>query len=229
MPNEITRLLPTQRTTPTRLPKRVGFELETIYSILDEGLYCTVSYLFNGQVFQLPTGYCRIDDYLYFHGSVGSHMIRTIEKGAELCVGVTLIDGIVMAKSAFHHSVNYRSVILFGKAEVVEGEEQKTEVLKQFTEHYIPGRWDELRPINASELRKTAVIGVSLSEASAKVRTGPPIDDEEDADWPCWTGVLPLRVTPAEPLAAEDLLPGVSVPDYLQGYNRNNQTYKNNQ
>lgn len=227
MPNEITRLLPTQRTTPTRLAKRVGFELETIYSILDEGLFCTVSYMFNGQAFQLPTGYCRIDDHLYFHGSVGSHMIRTIEKGAELCVGVTLIDGIVMAKSAFHHSVNYRSVILFGKAEQVEGEELKTEVLKQFTEHYIPGRWNELRPINASELRKTAVIGVSLSEASAKVRTGPPIDDEEDANWPCWTGVLPLRVVAGQPKAAEVLLPGVSLPEYLHDYDRNNHPSNN--
>lgn len=214
------KLTPTDRTTPTRLPKRVAYDLELIYEILDEGLYCNVAYVQDGLPFMLPTGYCRIGATLYIHGSVGSHMIRSIEQGNDLCISVTLVDGIVLARSAFHHSINYRSVIMFGKPFLVENEVEKMNVLAQFTNHFADGRWDDVRHPDASELRRTAVLGIRIEETSAKMRSGPPKDEEEDANWPCWSGVLPLQYTAGSPEEREDAVPGMVLPDYLKNYSR---------
>lgn len=216
----MTRLTPTDRTTPTRLPKRVAYDLELIYEILDEGLYCNVAYVQDGLPFMLPTGYCRMEDTLYIHGSVGSHMIRSIEQGGDLCVSVTLVDGLVFARSAFHHSINYRSVIMFGKPLLVTDDEQKMAVLAQFTNHYAAGRWDDIRHPDVAELRRTAVLGLKIEEASAKMRSGPPKDEEEDANWPCWSGVLPLHFAAGLPEERPDALPGMILPDYLKSYSR---------
>lgn len=217
------RLNPTDRTKPTRLPNRVGYDLELIYEILDEGLYCNVAYVLEGRPFMLPTGYCRIGNMLYLHGSVGSHMIRSIQHGADLCISVTLVDGLVFARSAFHHSINYRSVVLFGQPFLVENEAEKMRVLEQLTEHFAVGRWNDVRQPSPSELKRTAVLGIRIDEASAKMRSGPPKDEEEDANWPGWSGVLPIQYAAGAPEEREDAVPGLTVPGYLLNYSRKKQ------
>lgn len=204
----------TPRTTPSRLAKRAHYEIDTINTILDDALFCTVSYVQDGQPMAIPTAYARKDDKLYIHGSVGSHFIRSIENGAPVCITVMLADGLVLAKSAFHHSVNYRSVVIFANAEKVTDEAERMEALALITDHLIPGRWADLRPTTDSEMRKTTVLAFSLAEASAKVRTGGPNDDPEDADLPTWSGVVPLqtvRLTPI-PREGEENIP---LPAYL--------------
>lgn len=204
----------TPRTTPSRLAKRAHYETDTIDTILDDALFCTVSYVQDGQPMAIPTAYARKDDKLYIHGSVGSHFIRSIENGAPVCITVMLADGLVLAKSAFHHSVNYRSVVIFANAEKVTDEAERMEALALITDHLIPGRWADLRPTTDSEMRKTTVLAFSLAEASAKVRTGGPNDDPEDADLPTWSGVVPLqtvRLTPI-PREGEENIP---LPAYL--------------
>lgn len=190
-------------TTPSRLAKRAHYDTESIYSILDEALFCTVSYAVDGQPMAIPTAYARHGDKLYIHGSVGSHFIREIEQGGPVCISVMLTDGLVLAKSAFHHSVNYRSVVVFANAEKVSDETEKMEALALITDHLIPGRWADLRPTTNSELRKTTVLAFSLAEASAKMRTGGPNDDPEDADLPTWSGVIPLQTVRLTPLPRE--------------------------
>ena len=187
-------LIPTARTAVRRLPKRAAYDRETVYGILDEGLVCHVGFVVEGQPFVIPTAYGRDGDHLYFHGAKASRMLKALSHGAELCLTVTLLDGLVLARSAFHHSINYRSVVVFGRARVVESDEEKTRALRAFTEHVVPGRWDAVRPPNKQELDATLVLALPLSEASAKVRTGPPIDDEEDYELPVWAGVIPLRL-----------------------------------
>ena len=183
---------PTERTTLKRLPKRGSFERQTVYEILDEGFVCHVGFVAGGQPFVIPTAYGRVGDKLYLHGSRASRMLKTLSEGVDVCVTVTLVDGLVLARSAFHHSINYRSVVIFGRACVVESDEEKMRALEAFTEHIVPGRWREVRPPNAQELNATLVLSLPLAEASAKVRTGPPIDDEEDYTLTVWAGVLPL-------------------------------------
>ncbi len=205
----------TTRTTPSRLAKRAHYDAETIHPILDEALFCTVSYVVDGQPMAIPTAFVRQDDRLYIHGSVGSHFIREIEKGGPVCISVMLADGLVLAKSAFHHSVNYRSVVIFANAEKVTDERERMGVLARITDHLIPGRWDDLRPTTDSEMRKTTVLAFSLAEASAKIRTGGPNDDPEDAHLPTWSGVIPLqtvRLTPVPREGEENAL----LPDYLR-------------
>lgn len=163
---------PTSRTTPSRLAKRAHFDEATVYPILDEALFCTVSCVIDGQPFSIPTAFARFDDYLYLHGSVGSHFIRAIEKGNPVCITVMLTDALVVAKSAFHHSVNYRSVVLFSTAEKVEEYDHKVDALRWITEKIVPESWDYLRPITESEVKKTTVLAFKIEEASAKVRTG---------------------------------------------------------
>ena len=192
----------TARTTPSRLAKRAHYDEATIHPILDEALFCTVSFVVDGQPMAIPTAFARRDDKLYIHGSVGSHFIRTIEHGAPVCITVMLADGLVLAKSAFHHSVNYRSVVLFANAEKVTDESERMDVLARITDHLIPGRWADLRPTTDSEMRKTTVLAFSLAEASAKVRTGGPNDDEDDAHLPTWTGVVPLQTVRQTPIPA---------------------------
>ncbi|WP_020601357.1 pyridoxamine 5'-phosphate oxidase family protein [Spirosoma spitsbergense] len=204
----------TSRTTPSRLAKRAHYDEATIHPILDEALFCTVSFVVDGQPMAIPTAFARKESSLYIHGSVGSHFIRAIETGAPVCITIMLADGLVLAKSAFHHSVNYRSVVIFANAEKVTDADEQMNALALITDHLIPGRWDDLRPTTESEMRKTTVLRFSLAEASAKVRTGGPNDDPEDMDLPTWSGVVPLQTVRLTPVAREDT-PAVPLPDYL--------------
>ncbi len=190
----------TDRTTLKRLPKRGVYERELVYQILDEAFLCHVGFVVDGQPFVIPTGFGRIGDSLYIHGSQISRMLRALAGGIDVCVTVTLLDGLVLARSAFHHSMNYRSVVVFGRAALVDEKEAKLAALRAFSEQVIPGRWDEAREPTDQELKATAVLRLPLEEASAKVRTGPPIDDEEDYGLPIWAGVLPLSLVPGEPV-----------------------------
>lgn len=208
----------TARTTLKRLPKRGSFERETVYGILDEGFVCHVGFVVDGQPFVIPTAYGRAGDVLYIHGARASRMQKALAAGADVCVTVTLVDGLVLARSAFHHSINYRSVVVFGRARVVESEEEKNAALEAFTEHVMPGRWADVRWPTPQELAATTVLAIQLSEASAKVRTGPPIDDEEDYALAVWAGVLPLGVEPGVPEADPRLPAGTPLPGYIEGF-----------
>ena len=209
---------PTARTTLRRLPKRGSFERETVYGILDEGFVCHVGFVFDGQPFVIPTAYGRRGDVLYIHGARASRMQKALAAGADVCVTVTLVDGLVLARSAFHHSINYRSVVVFGRARVVESEEEKSAALEAFTEHVMPGRWADVRWPTAQELAATTVLAIQLSEASAKVRTGPPIDDEEDYALNVWAGVLPLGVEPGAPEPDPRLPAETPLPAYVEQF-----------
>ncbi|HEX7957698.1 MAG TPA: pyridoxamine 5'-phosphate oxidase family protein [Pyrinomonadaceae bacterium] len=209
---------PTARTTLRRLPKRGSFERQTVNEILDEGFVCHVGFVADGQPFVIPTAYGRVGDRLYLHGAKSSRMLKALAAGADVCVTVTLVDGLVLARSAFHHSINYRSVVVFGRARAVEDEGEKTAALEAFTEHIMRGRWAEVRWPDAQELAATTVLALPLAEASAKVRTGPPVDDEEDYALPVWAGVLPLRVEPGEPEADPRLPEGTPLPGYVSDF-----------
>ena len=206
----------TDKTAITRLPKRGAYDKETIYSILDEALFCTLAYSVNGQAFQIPTGFVRMGDKLFLHGSVGSHYLRELAtKKIPVSISATLIDGLVLARSAFHHSVNYRSVVVFSQGEVVTGEDEMYRVLEAFTEKMCRGRWADVRKPTAGEWKATMVIAFPIHEASAKVRTGPPKDDEEDYTMDVWAGVVPLKIGKQAVIADPALKAGVRVPDYL--------------
>lgn len=210
----------TTKTTLKRLPERGKFDRETVYRILDEALVCHVGFVVDGQPFVIPTSYGRVGDTLYIHGSAASRMMRSLSGKIPVCITVTLIDGLVLARSAFHHSVNYRSVVVFGQAELVEDEQGKMSALAALTEHIVPGRWTEVRSPNAQELKATTVLAVPLEEVSAKVRTGDPKDDDEDMAIPVWAGQLPLVLTPGSPINDSLLAPGIELPDYVRNYNR---------
>jgi len=210
----------TQRTTLKRLPKRGIYDRELVYQILDEGFICHVSFSVDGQPFVIPTGYARVGDQLYIHGSQVSRMLRTLAQGVNVCVAVTLVDGLVLARSAFHHSVNYRSVVMFGRAVVVEDQEAKLAALFAFSEHVLPGRWKDVREPTEQELRATTVLSLPLVEVSAKVRTGPPIDDDEDYTLNVWAGVLPLKLAAGEPVSDPRLREGIEPPVYTFKYTR---------
>lgn len=212
--------LQTQRTQIKRLPQRGEYDRQTIYEILDEGLICQVGFVANGQPFVIPTAYGRVDDRLYIHGSPASRMLRTLKEGVEVCVTVTLLDGLVLARSAFHHSMNYRSVVVFGRATLVDNANEKLEALKAFTEHVMRDRWAEVRPPNRQELAGTLVLALPLTEASAKMRSGAPVDDEADYELPVWAGELPLRSTTLEPVADPRLATDIALPAYVQNYYR---------
>lgn len=211
---------PTAKTTLKRLPKRGVFEREAVYQILDEAFICHVGFVVDGQPFVLPTGYARVADTLYIHGSAASRMLRALAEGTDVCVTVTLLDGLVLARSAFHHSVNYRSVVVFGRARLVESNEEKMTALEAFTEQVVPGRWAEIRWPNEQELKATSVLALPLEEVSAKVRTGPPLDDEEDMNLPVWAGVVPLHLAAAAPITAPDLRVDAAPPSYALQYKR---------
>ncbi len=216
---------PSQRTTVKRVPKRANYETETIYQILDEGLVCHIGFVADGQPFVIPTAYGRVEDTLYIHGSPASRMLRTLQQGVDVCVTVTLIDGLVLGRSAFHHSMNYRSVVVFGKATLVEDAEEKLAALKAFTEQVILGRWEEVRSPSRNELAGTTVLSLPLTEASAKVRTGEPIDDEADYQIPVWAGQIPLKLTASTPINDSRLHPDIPLPAYLHNYTRPQQPY----
>jgi len=207
---------PSARTRVKRLPARGHYDGATINAILDAGLICHVGYVIDGQPYVTPTAYWREGDRVYWHGSSASRMLRQIKGGIPVCLTVSLLDGIVLARSGFHHSLNYRAVMALGTAETVEGDRAKLAVLEAFSERLAPGRWRELRPPTAQEVKATTVLHMSLNEASAKIRTGGPIDDEPDYALPIWAGVLPIRLATGVPEADPRLTPGIPVPDYLQ-------------
>ncbi len=210
----------TEKTKIKRIPKRGVYERETINKILDEAFICHVGFAIENQPFVIPTSFARVDDHLVIHGSAASRMMRSLSKEIDVCVTVTLIDGLVLARSAFHHSMNYRSVVVFGKAKIIEDEKEKCDALKAFTEHIVPNRWSEIRPPTKSELKGTTVLLLSLNEASAKIRTGNPVDDEEDYDLDVWAGVIPLNLTTAAPIDDDRLKSGIAVPRNVMNYNR---------
>ena len=210
----------TERTKLKRLPKRGYFDRETVYGILDEGFICHVGFAPEGQPFVIPTGYARVGDTLYIHGSQASRMLRTLSDGVDACVTVTIIDGLVLARSAFHHSMNYRSVVIFGRAALVEDREEKYAALLALSEHIVRGRWADVRAPTEQELIQTTVLSLPLIEASAKIRTGPPLDDEEDYAMNVWAGVVPLKLVAGEPINDPRLAEGIEPPEYARRYRR---------
>jgi nitroimidazol reductase NimA-like FMN-containing flavoprotein (pyridoxamine 5'-phosphate oxidase superfamily) len=210
----------TPRTQVRRLPQRAVYDREVVHAILDEGFICHVGFAVDGQPYGIPTAYGRAGDTLYLHGSTASRMLRNLADGVRVCFTVTLLDGLVLARSAYHHSMNYRSVVVLGTAVEVTGEDARLEALETISEHIIRGRWTDIRPPNALELKATRVLRLPIEEASAKVRTGPPVDDEEDYDLPYWAGLLPMRLEIGAPIADPRLRPDVGVPDAVSRYRR---------
>ena len=198
----------TERSTVKRLPARGVYDRPVIHQILDAGLVCHLGFVVEGQPFVIPTTYVRVGETIYVHGSPASRMLQSLERGIAACLTVTLIDGLVLARSAFHHSINYRSVVVFGTAALVSEPEEKTRALKALTDHLIPGRWQEIRQPSAQELKRTLVLAIPIDEASAKIRVGPPIDDEEDYELDVWAGVIPLKMTAENPIPDAKIVKG---------------------
>ncbi|MGC2527214.1 MAG: pyridoxamine 5'-phosphate oxidase family protein [Candidatus Acidiferrum sp.] len=211
---------PSERTRVVREPQRGVYDRETIYNILDEGMVCHVGFSADGRPFVIPTLYARIGDAIYFHGSAASRMLRGVSEGANVCLTVTLTDGIVLARSVFNHSMNYRSVVALGKATLVDAPQEKLEALRAFTEKILPGRWEDARQPNEKELKATSILRLPLTEVSAKVRVGPPEDDAPDHALPVWAGVIPLRVVAGAPVRDERCDLGIPLPDYAAHYAR---------
>ena len=211
---------PTEKTRVRRLPKRGNYDRETRNAILDEAFVCHVGFAVDGHPFVIPTGFARVGDHLYIHGSSASRMLRAISEGIDVCVTITLVDGLVLARSAFHHSINYRSVVILGKAELVDDPAEKYKAMEAFTEHIVPGRWADVRWPNELELKATTVLKLPIEEASAKIRTGGPIDDEEDYSLDVWAGVLPMNFNAGEPLRDELTASDIEVPRYIAAYER---------
>jgi hypothetical protein len=207
---------PTERTQVKRLPKRGKYDQETVYQILDRAFVCHVGFNVEGQPYVIPTNYGRSGNTLYLHGSAASRMLRSLSEGIPVCVTVTHVDGLVLARSAFHHSVNYRSVVVLGTARPVTDPAEKMEALRIFTDHVMKGRWDDVRQPTEQELKATSVLSLSLEEVSAKVRTGGPIDDEADYSLSIWAGVLPLATVAKPPIPDPRLDQGIPVPGYLK-------------
>ena len=199
-----------------RLPQRGVYRRATIYNILDEGFVCHVGFVVNGEPIVIPMAYARSGNMLYIHGSVASRILRTLARGIPVCVTVTLLDGLVLARSAFHHSMNYRSVVVFGVACAVKNVAKKLRALHAISEHAIAGRWADVRKPNDTELKQTLVLELPLTEASAKIRTGPPIDEPSDYDLRVWAGELPFSLVAGEPVADPRLVPDVAVPGYIR-------------
>jgi len=209
---------PTIRTEVRRLPKRAVYETARIYAILDEGVICHVGFVVDGQPYVMPTGYARVEDELYLHGSPASRMLRTLGDGIDCCVTVTLLDGFVLARSAFHHSMNYRSVVAFGTARKIADQAKKLSALRNISEHLIRGRWEDVRTPTERELKATSVLEFDIEEASAKVRQGPPLDDEPDYVLPVWAGVAPLHLQLGTPVPDARLAAGIALPGYLKSF-----------
>jgi nitroimidazol reductase NimA-like FMN-containing flavoprotein (pyridoxamine 5'-phosphate oxidase superfamily) len=212
--------MPTARTRVVREAERAAYDRETVYQILDEGFLCHVGFAVEGQPFVIPTSYGRVESNLYIHGSAASRMLRQMKDGVAVCVTVTLLDGLVLARSIFNHSMNYRSVVILGKATLVDDPKEKIEALYALSQHILPGRWDDSRQPNERELKATSVLRVPIQEFSAKVRIGPPVDDEPDYAFPTWAGVIPLETVAGEPIDDARLLPGQEAPAYARGYSR---------
>jgi nitroimidazol reductase NimA-like FMN-containing flavoprotein (pyridoxamine 5'-phosphate oxidase superfamily) len=212
--------LPTARTRVVREPDRAVYDRRAVYRILDEAFLCHVGFNIEGQPFVIPTSFGRKDANLYIHGSAASRMLRQLKEDVPVCVTVTLLDGLVLARSVFNHSMNYRSVVILGKATLVDDAEEKMAALRVLSEHILPGRWDDTRQPNERELKATSVLRVPIEEYSAKVRTGPPIDDPEDYSFPTWAGVLPLKIIASAPVKDPQLEAEREIPEYLRNYSR---------
>lgn len=212
--------VPTARTRVVREPHRGVYDRAAAYRILDEGFVCHVGFVVDGQPFVIPTGYGRSGDNLYIHGSTASRLLRNLDQGVAVCITVTLLDGLVLARSIFNHSMNYRSVVVLGRAVAVEDPQEKLEALRQLSEHILPGRWAEVRQPNEKELKATLVMRLPITEFSSKVREGPPIDDEEDYEFPTWAGVIPLQMVAGQPIPDPRLGSAKQVPGYVQHYSR---------
>jgi nitroimidazol reductase NimA-like FMN-containing flavoprotein (pyridoxamine 5'-phosphate oxidase superfamily) len=211
---------PSPRTRLVREADRAVYDRAAAYKILDEGFICHLGFVADGQPFVIPTSYGRVDDNLYIHGSAASRMLRRIDEGIEVCVTVTLLDGLVLARSIFNHSMNYRSVVILGAAHAVTDAIEKLEALRLLSEHILPGRWAESRQPNEKELKATLVMRLPIEEFSAKVRQGPVVDDEEDYAFRTWAGVIPLTMVAGEPIDDARLLPDVKAPQYARAYTR---------
>ena len=216
----MTTISQTPRTTLKRLPQRGSYNRQLINQILDEAFVCHVGFIVDGQPLVIPTGYARAGDNLLIHGSQASRMLRHLSEGIDVCLTVTLIDGLVLARSAFHHSMNYRSVVVFGRATTIEDPVKKTAALFALSEHMIPSRWADVRKPNQRELEQTTVLFLPITEASAKVRTGPPLDDDEDYALDVWAGVIPLKLVAESPIADSRLPKQIEAPDYAQKFVR---------
>jgi uncharacterized protein len=211
---------PTPRTRVVREPQRAVYDRSVVNRILDEGFICHVGFSVDGQPFVIPTSYGRHEDVLYIHGSAASRMLRNVSGGIPMCVTVTLIDGLVLARSIFNHSMNYRSVVVLGTGTAIEDREEKLTALRLLSEHIVPGRWSEARQPNEKELKATTILRVPIQEFSAKVREGPVIDDEEDYAFPVWAGVLPLNLVTGDAIDDSRLAQGIEVPEYVKSYSR---------
>ncbi len=211
---------PTERTKVRRKPERGSYDRELIYSILDEAFVCHLAFIADGQPFVVPTNYVRVGDKLFLHGSTASRLMRTLASGAPFCLSVTLLDGIVCAPSATGHSVNYRSVVVMGKAVPVEGDAAKLAAMRDFVEYVIRGRWATVRPPTEQELKGTMVVSVPLVEASAKVRTGFAVNDDEDYEAPAWTGVIPMKWSSEAPMPDPRGNTSIAPPPNIQHYSR---------
>jgi uncharacterized protein len=212
--------VPSARTRVVREPQRGVYDRETAYKILDEAFICHVGFVVDGQPYVIPTGFGRDGDNLYIHGSAASRMLRRVNDGIPVCVTVTLLDGLVLARSIFNHSMNYRSVVVLGTAKVIEDPQEKLVALKTLSDHIIPGRWDDSRQPNEQELKATSILRMPIQEFSAKVRQGPAIDDEEDYSFPTWAGVIPLEMVAQQPISDERLDPAIKQPSYVHAYSR---------
>jgi hypothetical protein len=212
--------MPTARTRVVREADRAVYDRAAVYRILDDGFLCHAGFVVDGQPFVIPTSYGRKDASLYIHGSAASRMLRQIKEGVPVCITVTLLEGLVLARSIFNHSMNYRSVVILGKATLVDDPAEKLAALRILSEHILPGRWDDSRQPNERELKATSVLRVPIEEFSAKVRQGPAIDDEEDYTFPTWAGVVPLEMVAGKPIDDARLLPGKEVPEYARNYSR---------
>lgn len=211
---------PNHRNRVKRAPERGVYEREAIYNIVDEALYCHVGFVQDGQPFVIPSIHARDGDDLLLHGATSSRLIRHIQAGHEVCVAITFMDGLVLARSIYHHSMNYRSAVLFGKGRLLEGDEETLRALEVLSDHIMPGRWEDSRKPNYKELKATAVVSISIESASAKVRTGPPNDEDEDYDLPIWAGVLPIQQRFLDPENDPQLTQDIALPEYVRNYHR---------
>jgi uncharacterized protein len=211
---------PTERTRVVREAQRGVYDRESIYRILDEGFVCHVGFSVDGQPYVIPTLFARVGDAIYFHGSAASRMLRNLSEGISVCVTVTLTDGFVLARSVFNHSMNYRSVVALGKAVPVDAPEEKLQALHAFTEKILLGRWNDARRPNEKELKATSILRLPLTEVSAKIRTGPPVDDAPDYALPVWAGVIPVRVAFDAPIRDDRCDPSIPTPAYAAHYRR---------
>lgn len=216
----MSQLEPTPRTTLKRGKKRGSYQVEAIHAILDEGLVCQLAFVANDSPHVIPTAYARIGSTLYVHGASTNRALRALCGGEPACLSVTHIDGLVLARSAFHHSMNYRSVILYGAMREVTDPAEWLAGLRAIVEHMVPGRWDDVRAPNETELKRTIVLALAIDEGSAKVRSGPPVDDEEDYRIGCWAGVIPTRTSFEAPVDDPRLAAGIAVPSYVREYRR---------